>query len=323
MAKIFIVAEHRQGEIGDATFECISLARELASKSDLEPVAVLLAGEAKSLVSELSARVAETIVVEHRALEPFRYESYCHVLKYLIQTLDPFLVIAPHSSFGMELLPRLSAELDRPCVTDCIGFSLNDEAPIALRSIYSGKIEEKVTLSQGRGYFITLRSGCYPAAEKAESAGMVSEHPCPPMPAEAKTEHKGYRETAPGAIDISQAQFILAVGRGVKDAENIPRLQKLADKLGAVLACSRPVVDKKWLGKERQVGTSGKTVKPRAYLALGISGAFQHLAGIKGAGVFIAVNRDPRAPIFRVADYGAAEDLFKIAEALEEKLGIG
>jgi len=166
-----------------------------------------------------------------------------------------------------------------------------------------------------------VRSGSRPAAAEGESVGAVEPYPCPPFAAPFRTEHLGYQEAATGGVDIAQAPFLVAVGRGIKDPENLPKVQELADRLGAVLACSRPVVDKKWLGKERQVGTSGRTVKPKAYLALGISGAFQHLAGIKGSGVLIAVNRDPKAPIFAAADYGVVEDMFKIVDALKAQVG--
>jgi electron transfer flavoprotein alpha subunit len=166
-----------------------------------------------------------------------------------------------------------------------------------------------------------VRSGSYAPAAEAGIAGRIEDFPCPPLSGPFKTEFLGYREAAAGAVDITQSVFLVSIGRGIKDVENIPKVQELADKLGAVLSCSRPVVDKKWLGKERQVGTSGRTVKPKVYLALGISGAFQHLAGIKGSGVFIAVNRDAKAPIFRAADYGVVEDMFKIIDALQEQIG--
>jgi electron transfer flavoprotein alpha subunit len=188
------------------------------------------------------------------------------------------------------------------------------------RSIYSGKINARLQLASAGGYLATVRAGSFPAASESGSTGAIRAYPCPSLPAQPRTEFLGYREAAAGDVDITQAPFLLSIGRGIKDVENIPKVEALAAKLGAVLSCSRPVVDKKWLGKERQVGTSGRTVKPKAYLAMGISGAFQHLAGIKGSGVFIAVNRDPKAPIFRAADYGVVEDMFKIVDALTERL---
>lgn len=321
MAKAFIIVEHRRGAIRDATFECVTFARDLAAKRGIEPVAVVLGSGARGFAETLARFVPETILVEHPALADFRYETYAAVLRDLVARETPLVVAAPHSAFGMELVPRLAAELERPCATDCAAVEMDGPAIIAVRSVYNGKINQRVSFASSGGYFLTLRSGGWAAAEAAAAPGVIREERAPEMPAAFRTELRGYRETAAGAVDITASPFLLAIGRGIKDAENVPKAQELADRLGAVLACSRPVVDKKWLGKERQVGTSGRTVKPKVYLALGISGAFQHLAGIKGSGTFIAVNRDPKAPIFRAADYGVVEDLFKIMDALRDKLG--
>jgi electron transfer flavoprotein alpha subunit len=321
MARVFVVVEHRQGAIRDATFELVTLARELESAFGLEPAAVVIGHDVKPFAAILSKYLGETIVIEHEALADFRYETYAAVLKDLILKETPLVTLAPHSAFGMELLPRLSVEVGRPCATDCVKVEMDGESLVVVRSIYNGKINSRLAFGSSGGYLVTVRAGSYAPAAEAAGAGSIREYPCPAFGAAFGTEFLGYREAAAGAVDISQAPFLLSVGRGIKDAENIAKIEELAAKLGAVLACSRPVVDKKWLGKERQVGTSGRTVKPKVYLAMGISGAFQHLAGIKGSGVFIAINRDPKAPIFRAADYGVVEDLFKIVDALKEKLG--
>lgn len=317
MAKILVLVEHRRGSIREGTFECVTLARAIAESSALEPAAVLLGSGVAPFAETLSSYLPETIVVDDPSLEPFRFEAYAPVLREIVSKEDPVLVLAPHSAAGMELVPRLAFETGRPCATDCVEASLRDREVVVRRSAYGGKIDATLALTPGA--FVTVRGGSYAAAEPA-SKGTIRPFPCPPAPPAWKTEHRGFRETASGAVDITQAPVVLAIGRGIKDEENVPKAEALAEKLGAVLACSRPVVDKKWLGKERQVGTSGKTVKPKVYLALGISGAFQHVAGIKGPGVFIAVNRDPKAPVFRSADYGVVDDLFKIMDALNEKL---
>ena len=321
MARVFIIVEHRQGAIRDATFELVTLARELHVKFGLEPAALVIGSGVKRFAETLSAYLPETIVVEHEMLADFRYETYAAVLRDIIEKETPLLTLCPQSAFGMELAPRLSVELSRPCATDCVRVEMDGPRLVVVRSVYNGKINSSLSFASAGGYLATVRSGSYAPAAEAGSAGTIREYPCPPFGAHFKTEFRGYREAASGAIDITQAPFILSVGRGIKDVEHISKAEELAAKLGAVLACSRPVVDKKWLGKERQVGTSGRTVKPKVYLALGISGAFQHLAGVKGSGVFIAVNRDPKAPIFRAADYGVVEDLFKVMDALMERLG--
>jgi electron transfer flavoprotein alpha subunit len=321
MAKAFVVVEHRQGAIRDATFELVSLARELECRFGLEPAAVVIGHNVRNFALTLSKYLPETIVVENEALENFRYETYAAVLADVIAKETPLIMLAPHSAFGMELFPALSVATARPCATDCIKVEMDNRNFVVVRSIYNGKINSRLALGSSGGYLVTVRAGSYAPAAEAPGTGAVRELPCPAFGAPFRTEFLGYREAAAGAVDISQAPFLLSIGRGIKDPDNIPKAEELAAKLGAVLSCSRPVVDKKWLAKERQVGTSGRTVKPKVYLAMGISGAFQHLAGIKGSGVFIAVNRDPKAPIFRAAQYGVVEDMFKIMEAMKEKLG--
>jgi len=321
MAKVFVVVEHRQGVMRDATFELISLARELQSTSGLDPAAVVIGHGVRAFAGILSKYVPRTIVVESETLADFRYETYAAALKDVLEKETPLVTLCPQSAFGMELFPRLSVESERPCATDCIKVEMDGAGLSVVRSIYNGKIHSRSTFASSGGYLVTVRSGSYAPAAEAGSAGTVEDYPCALSKAPFKTEFLGYREAEAGAVDISQSPFLVSVGRGIKDAENIPKAQELADRLGAVLSCSRPVVDKKWLGKERQVGTSGRTVKPKVYIALGISGAFQHLAGIKGSGVFIAVNRDARAPIFGAADYGVVEDMFKIIDALKEQIG--
>lgn len=321
MSGIFVVVEHRQGAIKDTTFELIGLARRLAEAAGLEPAAVLVGHGVAALAETLSRYVPRTIVVEGEALEHFRYETHGPVLKDILEKEAPQLALCPHTAFGMELFPRLSVESGLPCATDCVEVAAEGGVVSVVRSVYNGKIRSRSTLAPAWGYLVTVRSGSCPSATESESGGGIVQYPCPALRGPFRTEFLGYREADAGGVDISQAPFVLAIGRGIKDPENIPRAQELADRLGAVLACSRPVVDKKWLGKERQVGTSGRTVKPKAYLALGISGAFQHLAGIKGSGVLIAVNRDRKAPIFGAADYGVVEDMFKVMDALKAQAG--
>lgn len=320
MAKLLLIVEHRRGAIREGSFELVTLARELEAAAGLAPVGVVVGSGVAPLAETMARYLPRVIVVDDPGLGEFRYETHAAALKAVIAREAPLLTLAPQSAFGAELIPRLALELDLPCATDCVQVELAGEAPSVLRSIYGGKILSRSSFAPAAGYFVTLRGGSYAAAAEAAAPGTVEALPCPPLPA-PRTEHLGYQEAAGEAVDIGQAPFLLAIGRGIKDEEGVAKAQALAARLGAVLACSRPVVDKKWLGKERQVGTSGRSVKPKVYLALGISGAFQHVAGLKGAGTVIAVNRDAKAPIFRAADYGATEDLFKILDALAEQSG--
>jgi electron transfer flavoprotein alpha subunit len=230
------------------------------------------------------------------------------------------LTLIGQTSWGLDLAPGLAVKTGWPLATDCLDILWADSRPQALRQMYAGKVFCRVSFPEAAGYLATVRPGAFPA-DQAET--LQAEVVAGTVPAELPEPGKQFLEfieSEAGEVDIAQAEFLVSVGRGIGEEENLARVKELAKALGAALSCSRPVVDKKWLPKYHQVGTSGKSVKPKVYLALGISGAFQHLAGIAGAGTVIAVNKDPKAPIFRAAQYGVAEDMFRIIPALMEKL---
>ena len=177
-----------------------------------------------------------------------------------------------------------------------------------------------VSFLKNAPYMVTVRSGAFPAVEKESLPGEIIKFPSPLTAESLAKRFLQYVEAAIGEVDITQADILVSIGRGIKSAENIPMIKEFADAIGGTLSCSRPVVDKRWLPKDRQVGTSGKTVKPKVYIAIGISGTFQHVAGIKSAGTVIAINKDPKAPIFNVANYGIVTDLFKIVPVLKDKM---
>jgi electron transfer flavoprotein alpha subunit len=260
------------------------------------------------------------IVFEDDRIKNFNSDLYKEILVKLIQENHPFLTLIGHTPWGMDVAPALSVKTGYPLATDCVDILIEDGQPKAIRQIYAGKIFSKGAFKHSEGYLVTVRSGAFPADRAGEHTGEVVKREMPPGLPEARRQFVAFEDTGAGAIDITQADLLISIGRGVGDAEKVPILQELANLMGGVLSCSRPVVDKNWLPKYHQVGTSGKSVKPKVYLAFGISGAFQHVAGIGGAGCVIAVNKDKKAPIFRVADFGVVEDLFKVAEALKAKL---
>jgi electron transfer flavoprotein alpha subunit len=221
---------------------------------------------------------------------------------------------------GMDFAPSLAAHLKMPLATDCIGIEVEGETCSVTRQLYGGKINASVSFVKQGPYVASLRPGAFPVLEKNPLAGEIVSHPSPLADEGLARRFLQYVEAAVGEVDITQADILVAVGRGIKEAANIPLVKEFADAIGGVLACSRPVVDKKWLPKGCQVGTSGKTVRPKVYIAIGISGAFQHVAGMKGAGTVIAINKDPKAPIFNVAQYGIVADLFKIVPVLKDKI---
>jgi electron transfer flavoprotein alpha subunit len=260
------------------------------------------------------------LLIEDDRLEAFNSETYQKVLTQLITERKPFLTLVGHTAMGMDIAPALAVQLKMPLATDCIGIDVAGETFGLTRQLYGGKVNAAVSFSKNGPYMITLRSGAFPVVEKEPFPGEIVSIPSPLTDEGLVKRFLQYVEAAVGEVDITQADILVSVGRGIKEAENIPLVKELADLLGGALSCSRPVVDKKWLPKDRQVGTSGKTVKPKVYIAIGISGAFQHIAGMKGAGTVIAINKDPKAPIFGVASYGIVADLFKFVPVLKEKV---
>jgi len=320
MKQIFVLVEHRRGEIRDISFEMLWKADELCRKLSLHLTAVLIGWKVEPLLQKLAGRVDKILVVEKEELKDFNSDLYKEVLNQLIQEYQPFLTFIGQTSWGLDLSPCLAVKTGFPLATDCLDILVENDQVMAIRQRYGGKVFTQVSLKKSAGYLMNIRPGSFPSEKAGEHSGEVVKKELSADLPEPRKHFVEFVESGAGEIDVAQAEFLVSVGRGIGEEENLSLAKDLARSLGAVLACSRPIVDKKWLPKYHQVGTSGKSVKPKVYLALGISGAFQHLAGISGAGTVIAINKDPKAPIFRVADYGVAEDLFKIIPALMETL---
>jgi electron transfer flavoprotein alpha subunit len=321
MTEIFVLAEHRQGQLRDITFEMLTKARELAEKSNAEPVAVILGKNVMEHAKNLAEHAKKVLLVEDAKLENFNSEAYQRVLSQLIKVHKPVLTIIGHTSYGVELAPRLAASLNIPLATDCIDLAFEGDTFTITRQMYGGKVNAKATLRKSESYMVTVRQAAFQAQKPpAPLNGQIIEVPSPLTEEIATKRFLEYVLPPPGGVDITAAEVLVGVGRGIKDQSNIPMVEELAKMLGGVLACSRPIVDKGWLPSDRQVGTSGKTVKPKLYIALGISGAFQHVLGMKNSDLIIAVNKDPKAPIFSFSDYGVVEDLFKVVPVLKNKI---
>jgi len=318
MEDILVLAEHRQGELRDITFEMLMKGKTLSEETGKPLTVVLLGHHVSDMVDQLKGRVNRMILVEDPKLENYNSEAYQSVLRTLIEQEKPRLVLIGHTACGMDLAPSLAVEIDAPLATDCIDITVAGTQVKAIRQVYGGKLNVEVQLKTADLSMITIRPASF-SVEDYSLGGEVVNVASPLTEEIASKRFLEYVEAAAGEVDITQSTILVSVGRGIKDQENIPVVQELADALGAPLSCSRPVVDKKWLPKERQVGTSGKTVKPKVYIAIGISGAFQHVAGMKASGTIIAVNKDPKAPIFNVAQYGIVGDLFKIVPILKDK----
>jgi len=321
MAKIFVLAEHRQGQMRDITYEMLTKGREISEKTGSELTAVLLGSNVKEHAKMLAEYAKTVILIEDGKLENFNSEAYKRILSALIVQHRPVLVMMGHTSYGVDLAPRLAAALNMPLATDCIDLAFENGAFMVTRQMYGGKVNVRAVARKAETYIATVRQATFaPQKSSPPANGQIVETQTPLT--EEITEKRFIQYVLPpsGGVDITVAEKLVGVGRGIKDVANVPIVDELAKTLGGVLACSRPIVDKGWLPTDRQVGTSGKTVKPKLYLALGISGAFQHVLGMKGSDLIIAVNKDPKAPIFSFADYAVVEDLFKIVPALKSKV---
>jgi len=320
MNEIFVLAEHRQGQMRDITFEMLAKGRELAEKSGAELTAVLLGEDVKDHAKTLSDYAKNVLLVEDNKLKNYNSESYQKVLSGLIKERKPWLTLMGHTSSGIDLAPRLAVMLNMPLATDCIDLKFDNQTLTVTRQMYGGKVNVEAVLRRAEGYMATIRQATFPVKKEPSMNGKIIQAPSSLSEEMTRKRFVEYVLPPPSGVDITIAEFIVGIGRGIKDASNIPQIEELAKTLGGALACSRPIVDKGWLPNDRQVGSSGKTIKPKLYIALGISGAFQHVLGMKSSDLIIAVNKDSKAPIFGVADYGVVEDLFKLVPSLKSKI---
>ena len=318
---ILVIAEQRGGKLNRATWETIAAAQQMAGG---EPVAVALPGSnIASLANELAAaQVKEVVTVDSAALEPYTPDGYTEALQQAIAQLSPAIVALPHTYQTRDFAPKLAARLDRALVTDVTSFKKADGGLAFVRPMFQGKLTADVAPQGPAPHIVTFQIGAFRADQAAKGAS-----PAPIRALAVKVDPSAIRQKpeapfqeAKQAVDLSQAERIVAVGRGIKGQEHLPVAQKLADALGAELAASRPICDSGWLPMERQIGSSGQTVAPKLYVALGISGAIQHVVGMKGSRTIVAVNKDADAPIFEVADYGIAGVLFEIVPAFVAEL---
>ena len=315
MTGILVVAEARRGELRPVTLELVTAALGLKDAAGGRVVVAVVDDEAASLAPALAVDGVDEVLTVTAPTPHFEAHGAQQALEALIEAEGPDLVLLGHTIDSMGFGPAVAARLGLGFASDVTGVSW-DGGPIATRGAYGGKLVAELEFPDRERTLLMLRAGAYEPAEAGAAAPAMRAldvaFEAPP------TEHVEFREVATGDVDITKADFLVSIGRGIEDKDNIAQFEELAEKLGATLSASRPLVDAGWMSNARQVGQSGKTVQPKVYLALGISGAVQHLAGMQKADTIIAVNTDPDAPIFGVAHYGAVADLFDVAEALEQ-----
>ncbi len=322
---ILVIAEQREGKLNRASWEAIAAAQELSGGS--VPVKIAVCGSDVSAVAgELAqAGVAEVLTVTGEALAAYTPDAFVSALQQVIAQVSPTYVVLPHTYQTRDFVPMLAARLDRALVTDVIAIKRAGDAATFARPMFQGKLVADVALQGPQPHLVTVQIGAFraDAVQKGSGAAPVSAAQVTVDAAQGRQKPDAPFQEARQAVDLSQAERIVAVGRGIKAQEHIAMAEELAQAFGAELAASRPICDNGWLPMERQIGSSGQTVAPKLYVALGISGAIQHLVGMKGSRTIVAINKDAEAPIFEVADYGITGDLFEIAPALIAELKKG
>ena len=320
---ILVITEQQRGRLHRASWEAMAAAQELAGDQAIE--AIVLGGSPADAASDIAqAAITAVHVIESPQLEPYTPDAYTDALQKAIDELKPTHVVLPHTYRTRDFAPKLAARMDRALVTDCVGVKPGDR-PTFVRPVFQGKLVAEVAAEGDQPHFVSVQIGAYRAdqAKRGSAPAQITAMSVELDASAIRQKAEDPFQEAKQAVDLSQAERIVAVGRGIKGQEHIALAEKLASALGAQIAASRPICDSGWLPMERQVGSSGQTVAPKLYVALGISGAIQHVVGMKGARTIVAINKDADAPIFEIADYGIVGDLFEIVPAMIAELEKG
>jgi electron transfer flavoprotein alpha subunit len=321
-AQVFAYIEHKNGVADDTALELIVAAQKIYPDGSVNAIVTGSGAELDAVCNELSASYSEVWKFDNEALA---YPNAEAIRKFLVAVLPAeAVVLVPHDTFGMDLAPGLSIKLDSAFVSDVVGFEGMEGSTLkVIRQEYSGQVSTHLQADISGGAVINVRPGAFQADESKSAGGQVIDKSSEIGELTVNRRFLEIVEAEAGDVDITKEDILVSIGRGVEDQDNIEIAEELAETVGGVVSCSRPIVDAKWLEKARQVGTSGQTVKPKVYLALGISGSFQHLGGLKGNPFIVAVNKNPKAPIFQVADVGVVEDLLDFVPVLTEKIQEG
>jgi len=320
--KILVVTEQRDGQWNRASFETLAAAQQAARDTGASISAAVVGKGVAALAKELAGyKVGEALAVEHDLLEKYTPDGYTLALKQVIAEVKPDFVFFPHTYQVRDFAPKLAASLGRGMIADCVALRHENGRLVFVRQMFQGKTAADVTFQGDPPWFVSFQAGCF-RSDQVETGGSAAARTVAVelKPEQIRTKPLELFREAKQAVDLTQAPIIVAIGRGIKEPANLPLVEKLAATLGGEIAASRPICDEGWLPLERQIGSSGQTVAPKLYLAIGISGAIQHVVGMKGSRTIVAINKDANAPIFEVADYGIVGDLFEIVPALTEEL---
>jgi len=319
---ILVVVEQREGKLNRVSWETIAAGQAIAAATGWSLEAAVVGGTVASFAAEVAGKkVAKVYAIESPKLEPYTPDAFAAALKQFLSAKQPKLVLMPHTYQVRDFVPKLATAMGRTVISDCIGFKYEGGKLVFTRQMFQGKLAADVSFTSDAPWFATFQNGAF-RGDKAEAGASAAPVETVAVEIDGVIRNKPQEvfKEAKQAVDLTQAEIIVAVGRGIKEQKNIEIAKQLAEALGGDLAASRPICDSGWLPMDRQIGSSGQTVAPKLYLALGISGAIQHIVGMKGSRAIIAVNKDSEAPIFEIADYAIVGNLFDIVPPLIEEV---
>ncbi len=317
---ILVFIEHKDCTLNKVSLEAIAAAQEIGRDANLKITAVIPCDKDCALAQEIGGYDIEKVVVaKNEKLGIYTPDAYADAFEQIIKTTNPQFVIMAHTYQVRDFAPKVAARFNREVVGDCIRYKNDGGKMVFTRRIFLGKLDADVTIEGEAPYFATFQSGAF-RGDNAAKGGSAQTETINVEVKEPRMKPEAPFQEAKASVDLTKSQIIVAIGRGIKSQENIAKAQELADALGADLAASRPICDAEWLPIDRQIGSSGQTVAPKVYIALGISGAIQHIVGMKNAGTIVAINKDAEAPIFDIADYGIVGDIFDAIPVLVEEI---
>lgn len=322
--KILLITEQRKAKWNKVSFETLAAAQQIAAEAKGSLSGVVIGQGVAALADELAGyQFEEVLLIENALLEKYTPDGYSIALKHAIEQAKPDLVLLPHTYQVRDFAPKLAASLGKGMIGDCIGYRYENGKLIFVRQMFQGRTAADVVFQGDPPWIASFQAGAFRAdlaAKKQSGKAPVKPVSVELKPQQIRTKPLELFREAKQAVDLTQAPILVSIGRGIKAPENIPLAEKLAKAIGGELSASRPICDEGWLPMDRQIGSSGQTVSPKLYLALGISGAIQHVVGMKGSRTIVAINKDQNAPIFEIADYGVVGDLFEIVPALTAEL---
>jgi electron transfer flavoprotein alpha subunit len=320
---ILVIVEQREGKLNRVSWETLTAGQAIAAETGWPLEAAVVGGGVTSIAAEVAGKkVGKVYAVENTRLEPYTPDAFAAGLKQFIAAKQPKLVLMPHTYQVRDFVPKLATAMDRTVISDAVGYRKEGDKLVFTRQMFQGKFAADVSFTGDAPWFVTFQNGAFRGdkVEAGASAAPVETVAVEIADGVVRNKPQEVFKEAKQAVDLTQAEVIVAVGRGIKEQKNIDIAKQLAEALGGELAASRPICDSGWLPMDRQIGSSGQTVAPKLYLALGISGAIQHIVGMKGARTIVAVNKDSEAPIFEIADYGLVGNLFEIVPPLIEEV---